>query len=219
MASNIKAKVDVKEFTKRLKNLKRGTKKAQDGLMRKTIIWFSESAIKETGPGTSSYKGLPKKFKERKVMSSRPDKKFWVVKTDENNESFLTDKMHRSWKNDKWIKVKKCLQFWNREANAWDWIPATEENVRKWTKIKFAGAAKGAWTQLLRQLGKGSEAGLKGASKIEKRDRADGMEYTLHNMIKYCSKIFDVGSALGKTIRRLEGEKKNTVKAIVNAYR
>ena len=213
--------ISVRQFNRKLRNMAKESPKAAERLAKRSAIWFVQSVIKLTKPGTGkSVKNLPAKFKNRPI-EKRPDGKFWcwdAKQSDPEKPMWLVDKMPRGATRRGFVKISKGVKWWNKKTNSFDYLPATDENISKWKVIRYAGAAKGAWNKIISQLGKSSERGNK-HGEAKRIQTSGGAKYFLHNMIQYVSKICEVNQALALTMNRLEGFKKHAKQEVVNAYK
>lgn len=157
----ITAKLDQasrRKLNQSLQRIVKATEKNMKGLVKQTVIFFTQSVVKETGPGKSKPSKLAKKYRFRPI-EKMPENEHWYVNKATN---FLFNAGKRlTGKRAQGLRKAKGIKFWDKKKNAFGFMPtkATKkyDTSDKRTRIKHAGAAKAGWLGVLALMGKGTE--------------------------------------------------------------
>lgn len=134
------------------------TGRGMKGLVKQATVFFTQSSVKETGPGKSKPSRLAKKYKFRPVEKLPDGEDYYINKSTGflfNAGKKLTGKKAAG------LRKAKGIKFWDKKKNAFGFIPTKAttkyDTSDRRAKIPHAGAAKAGWLGVLALMGKNAE--------------------------------------------------------------
>ena len=151
-------KASVNSLNAKMARCIKATGRGMKGVVKQTMVFFTQSAVKETGPGKSKPSKMAKKYRFRPIVKM-PDSEHWYVNKATN---FLFNAGRRlTGKAAAGLRKAKGIKYWDKKKNAFGYMPtkATSkyDTSDKRTRIKHAGAAKAGWLGVYALMGKASE--------------------------------------------------------------
>ena len=199
---SINATVDTSVLDAKIKAAIAKAPQAVQKIIKNVACNFSQAASKASGPAVGvSRDRMTNAFKKRPIVDMPENHGYWYIaktKTAGDEIFHSTIKLAPKVRRETEItQVKKGVKWWNKKISGWDYFPFVKGvTSEKKLKIPHWGFAKWGWTGAAAKLGKG-ESNKYGSAKVE--PTVGGCVVTVHNMIKYASKMLPSG-ALQKAV-------------------
>lgn len=189
---SVQVKVDTSRLESKIREAVKVTHKSLEKIVRNVAINFSQAASKESKPEPGkAYNRLSKKAKMREIVNMY-EGLFWYHNP--ARDSVFVKKYRLPSKEVKsrgLIMAKKGVVWWNKKKNAWaifGYFPSFTD--RKRIPIPHAGYGKLGWKSVIDSL-RMSLSNSFSAAQIT--TAGDKVKCTIHNKIRYASKVTSPG--------------------------